>query len=46
MLAGLAEVKAKLRGADGNQSGVHPADRAAQIILSFRGKGASIPVQR
>lgn len=46
MLAGLARVKTKLRGPENGQSGLHPADRAAQIILSFTGKGASIPVQQ
>jgi len=46
MLAGLAQVKAKLRGAAGTQAAVHPARRAAQIILTFRRKAASIPVQQ
>jgi len=46
MLAGLARVKAKLRGATNGNFSVHPADRAAQIILTFHGQAASIPVQR
>lgn len=45
MLEGLAQVKAKLRAR--NDSPVtHPADRAAQIILTFHENAASIPVQR
>jgi len=46
MLAGLAQVKADLRGAGNVQATLPPADRAAQIILSFRGLRASIPVQQ
>ena len=46
MLEGLAQVKAKLRGSTNGHSRTHPADRAAQIILSFHGHAASIPVQR
>ena len=46
MLAGLARVKAKLRGATNGNFSVHPADQAAQIILTFHGQPASIPVQR
>jgi lipid-A-disaccharide synthase len=38
----LAEIMAKLRGTQ--TAGRHPADRAAEIILSFRKSGASIPV--
>jgi lipid-A-disaccharide synthase len=46
MLAGLAQVKARLLGAENAQSALHPADRAAQIIQTFLRKGASIPVQQ
>jgi lipid-A-disaccharide synthase len=46
MLAGLAQVKTDLRGAGNVQPTFSPADRAAQIILSFHALGASIPVQR
>ena len=46
MLAGLAQVKADLRGAGSVQPTLAPADRAAQIILAFCGLGASIPAQR
>ncbi|HXJ87765.1 MAG TPA: lipid-A-disaccharide synthase [Candidatus Binatia bacterium] len=46
MLQGLAEVKAKLRGPENGHSAVHPADRAAQIILTLPTQDASIPVQR
>jgi len=46
MLAGLARVKDKLGGGENAQPGLHPAERAAQIILSLSGKGASIPVQQ
>jgi lipid-A-disaccharide synthase len=46
MLEGLAMVKAKLRGATNGDSSAHPADRAAEIILTFRGEAASIRVQR
>jgi len=42
MLQGLAEVKAKLRGTE--TSVRSPADRAAEIILSFRKSAASISV--
>ena len=45
MLAGLARVKAKLRGAENAQPVLHPADWAAQIILSLSERAASIPVQ-
>lgn len=42
MLQGLALVKAKLRGGQAsNSSSTHPADRAAQIILSFANVEAS-----
>jgi lipid-A-disaccharide synthase len=46
MLAGLAQVKAKLLGAGNAQPVLHPADRAAQIIQTFLRQGASIPVQQ
>jgi len=46
MLRALAEVKARLRGTESTRTSVHPADRAAEIILSFVGLGASIPVRR
>jgi len=46
MLAGLAQVKADLRGVGSVQPTLAPADRAAQIILAFCGLGASIPAQR
>jgi lipid-A-disaccharide synthase len=46
MLEGLAMVKTKLRGATNGDSSAHPADRAAEIILTFRGEAASIRVQR
>lgn len=42
MLEGLALVKEKLRGGEGRTTSTHPADRAAQIILSFRTLAASI----
>jgi lipid-A-disaccharide synthase len=45
MLAGLAQVKSNLQGT-GNVKPLCPADRAAQIILSFAGLRASIPVQQ
>ena len=45
MLQGLALVKAKLRGSPGTPSSVHPADRAAQVILSFGNVDASIPAR-
>ena len=46
MLEGLAQVKARLRGAGDGNPVMHPADRAAQLILKFRRPPASIPVQR
>ena len=45
MLVGLAGVKAKLRGTEDDNPVIHPADRAAQIILTLRRLPASIPVQ-
>jgi lipid-A-disaccharide synthase len=45
MLQGLALVKAKLRGSPGTPSSIHPADRAAQVILSFGNVDASIPAR-
>ena len=44
MLEGLAQVKAKLRGAANDNPALHPADRAAQIILSFCESAAPIPL--
>ncbi len=49
MLAGLAQVRTDLKGPQTTEYITHPADRAAQIILpflTFRGVGASIPVQQ
>ena len=46
MLEGLAQVKAKLRGPEGAYPIAHPAERAAQIILTLHGQAASIPVQQ
>ena len=44
MLQGLAFVKKRLQGSQKtNDSGPHPADRAAQMILSFQDLAASIP---
>ena len=45
MLEGLAEVKAKLQGSEPQLPG-HPAERAAQTILSFLRVDASIPEKR
>lgn len=45
MVLGLARVKAKLRGAESAQPSLHPADRAAQIILTLSEQAASKPVQ-
>jgi lipid-A-disaccharide synthase len=45
MLEGLAGVKARLRGTERDNPAIHPADRAAQIILTFRKQAASIPAQ-
>ena len=41
MLAGLAKVKARLRAPSQGASGLHPADRAAEIILGVAQGGAS-----
>jgi lipid-A-disaccharide synthase len=46
MLEGLAQVKAKLRGTANNSPALHPADRAAQIILTFHQPAASMPVRK
>jgi len=46
MLEELAQVKAKLGGTENRNPVMHPADRAAQIILTFHQKAASMPVQR
>jgi lipid-A-disaccharide synthase len=42
MLEGLAQVRAMLRGPLSDAPALHPADRAAQIILTFHEPGASI----
>jgi lipid-A-disaccharide synthase len=42
MLEGLAQVRAKLHGPANDTPALHPADRAAQIILTFLEPGASI----
>lgn len=42
MLEGLAQVRTKLRGPANDIPALHPADRAAQIILTSREPGASI----
>jgi len=46
MLEGLAQVRAKLRGPVNDTPALHPADRAAQIILTFREPAASIPLRQ
>ncbi|MBZ5686953.1 MAG: lipid-A-disaccharide synthase [Acidobacteriia bacterium] len=46
MLDGLAQVRAKLRGPANDTPALHPADRAAQIILTFCQKPASIPLRQ
>ena len=46
MLQGLAQVKARLRRAGNGNPAMPPADRAAQLILTFRRPPASIPVRR
>jgi lipid-A-disaccharide synthase len=46
MLEGLAQVKAKLRGTANNSPALLPADRAAQIILTFHQPAASMPVRK
>ena len=45
MLHGLAQVKTKLRGTKNENPPAHPADRAAEIILTFLPLRASIPEQ-
>jgi lipid A disaccharide synthetase len=46
MLEGLAQVRAKLgRNTNGNPA-THPADRAAQIILTLTEPDASIPLRQ
>ncbi len=42
MLDGLALVRQKLRAGESQATNTHPADRAAQIVLSFRNLAASI----
>ena len=46
MLAGLADVRAMLKGTQSPEIARHAADRAAQIILTFRGLAASTPVRQ
>ena len=46
MVQGLAQVKARLRRAGNGNPAMPPADRAAQLILTFRRPPASIPVRR
>ena len=45
MLEGLACVRALLRGSESTKDYVQPADRAAEIILTFRRLGASNPTR-
>lgn len=45
MLEGLARVRALLRGSESTKDYVQPADRAAEIILTFRRLGASNPTR-
>jgi lipid-A-disaccharide synthase len=46
MLDGLAQVRAKLRGSVNDTPPLQPADRAAQIILTFREQPASIALRQ
>ena len=46
MLEGLTQVRALLRGAEATNEYVQPADRAAEIILTFSKVGASNPTQQ
>jgi lipid-A-disaccharide synthase len=46
MLEGLARVRSLLRGSDSAKHYVQPADRAAEIILTFRRLGASNPTRQ
>ena len=46
MLEGLAQVRTKLRGTTGGNPAMHPAARAAQIILTLNPPDASIPLRQ
>jgi lipid-A-disaccharide synthase len=46
MLEGLAEVRTRLRGTTNGNPATHPADRAAQIILTLNAPDASIPLRQ
>ena len=46
MLEGLAQVRTKLRGTTNGNPAMHPADRAAQIILTLHEPDASIPLRQ
>jgi lipid-A-disaccharide synthase len=46
LLEGLARVRSLLRGSDSTKDCVQPADRAAEIILTFRRLGASNPTRQ
>jgi lipid-A-disaccharide synthase len=46
MLEGLARVRALLRGSESTKDHVQPADRAAEIILTFGQLGASNPTRQ
>jgi lipid-A-disaccharide synthase len=46
MLEGLAQVRIKLRGTTNDTPATHPADRAAQIILTLNAPDASIPLRQ
>jgi hypothetical protein len=46
MLEGLAQVKTNLRRTPNGNPATHPADRAAQIILTLDAPDASTPLRR
>jgi lipid-A-disaccharide synthase len=46
ILDGLARVKTRLRGTTNGTPATHPADRAAQIILTLNAPDASIPLRQ
>ena len=46
MLEGLAQVRTRLRGTTNGHPAMHPADRAAQIILTLNEPDASIPLRQ
>ena len=46
MLEGLAQVRTRLRGSTNGNPATHPADRAAQIILTLNPLDASIPLRQ